>query len=132
MKRIVLLSLLLCAAILAACSPATTEGDVCVSVDQVNDAVAIARLVTPQSDQQALISANVQLLNSWSTLMSDAEKLNNEKLNAALAPANEVITSIPAVTQQTPPAVAVETIQTQANAAEKGIAPAVEYCQTAQ
>jgi hypothetical protein len=131
MKRVFLLSLVLGAAILAACSSATTEADVCVSVDQVNDAVAIARLVTPQSDQQALISANTQLLNSWSTLMSDAEKLNNEKLNAALAPANEVIISIPAVTQQTPPAVAVETIQAQANAADKGIAPVVEYCHSA-
>jgi hypothetical protein len=117
--------------VLAACSSTPTEADVCLKVDQVSDAVAIAELVTPRSEQQALISANTQLLNAWADLMREAENLNNENLNAALAPANEIITSIPEVTQLTAPAVAVQTIQAQANAAQEGIAPAVEYCHSA-
>jgi hypothetical protein len=132
MKRILILSLALFAAVLTACASTPTTQEACAAVDQVHDAINLTHLASPAAGNLQLTSIQLQLMNSWMTLMSTADRLDNERVDAQLAAANEVIVSIPAITGETADVVAVESIERQAAAASEGIAPLVEYCLTAQ
>lgn len=131
MKRILLLVLVCLGVLLAACSAATpTPEEGCEKVDAVNEAIQVAEAAGQADSINTVIAAQTQLINAWSDLMKAVDKIDNAELNAAVDGANDAIMAIPVATQENAVPVAQVSLAAQATAAQNGIAPVMEYCQT--
>lgn len=128
-KHIVVMAVILLAMLLTACGGGEDPQTVfCTDLKALNDAIALTAVVGAADTSNQVIAIQTQLINSWSSLMSSAERLDDAEVTAVLDPANDAMDSVPVATQETPKPAAVASVNEQAKIASDAVAGVSHVC----
>lgn len=122
-RKLWLCVLVLLVGVLAACGGAAEElgdpvAESCAALSQLDEAVGEANLVNPAMDVLDITQVQTQLINSWKTLVSSAQRLDPAQMPPSLIAADKAFDEIPVATDTSTAVAAQSSVAAQAQIAQ--------------